>query len=118
MDNRRDKRYSIGNIESFNFHTTNREVEIQFPLEISLRDISAGGLGIKSNAFLETDTTLSVNLEFEGESFVVIGKIVWCHFCGDACGNKYDCGLKLIYMPEQLVAYFSDMPETFTKYTN
>lgn len=114
MEKRRAKRYHVGVIESFNFHESNKAVEIDFPLEISLRDISAGGLGIKSNVIFEKDTTLSLNLELEEESYVVIGKIVWC----EPCGDFYDCGLKLIYMPEPLRTEFDGESEQLSKYSN
>lgn len=114
MDKRRGKRFPVGTIESFNFHTTNQEVEMSFPEEISLRDISLGGLGIKSNVRLQKETTLSINLQLEEESYVVIGKVVWCKSTGD----QYDCGLKLIYMPEPLIAYFSDLKDSNNKYPN
>ncbi len=114
MDNRSGKRFALGNIESFNFHTTNREVTIQFPAEISLKDISVGGLGIKSNVPLEAGITLSLNLELNSESYVVIGKIVWCK----KSGNLYECGLKLIYMPETLIDQFSKNQDLFSKYSN
>lgn len=114
MENRRGKRYALGTIESFNFHTTNSEVEIQFPTEISLKDISIGGLGIKSDVLLEPGMTLSLNLELDNESYVVIGKTVWCK----AIGEQFECGLKLIYMPETLIDHFLKDQETSRKYSN
>lgn len=114
MDKRRGKRLPVGTIESFNFHTSTTEVEMYFPAEISLRDISLGGLGIKSSVALDKNTTLSVNLEFEGENYVVIGKVVWC----SPMGEKYDCGLKLIYMPDELIQHFLHSEEPETKYQN
>lgn len=102
LERRRKPRLSnLGIIESFNFHTNNKQVEISTPIEISLKDISVGGLGIKSNCQFENDTTLSLDIQFEGDNYVVIGKVVWCRESGDL----FDCGLKLIYMPEELVKF-------------
>lgn len=114
MDKRKDKRFLVGSIESFNFHETNRDVEMYFPAEISLRDISAGGLGIKSSVAIALDTTLSVNLELEGNHYVVIGKVVWCR----PKNGQHDCGLKVIYMPEGLISQFIRHSETKSKYQN
>ncbi|MBF4694038.1 PilZ domain-containing protein [Fusibacter ferrireducens] len=108
MDRRHRRRLSnLGMIESFNFHTNNRLVEINSPVEISLKDISLGGLGIKSNCFFENDTTLSLDIQFNEENHVVIGKVVWCR----KSGNFYDCGLKLIYMPEPLINFLMEIDE-------
>ncbi len=107
-DRRRQRRLSnLGIIESFNFHTNNRLVEISSPIEISLKDISVGGLGIKSSCFIEDDTTLSIDIQFNEENHVVIGKVVWCR----PNGKFYDCGLKLIYMPELLTSFLLDIDE-------
>ncbi|MBM7561075.1 PilZ domain-containing protein [Fusibacter tunisiensis] len=115
MDNRRNKRFEqLGQIETYNFHASNQVVEIQTPLEITLRDVSVGGLGIKCNTALSPDTTLSMNLDFEDENYVVIGKVVWCR----ATGNVFSCGLKLIYMPDELVTYLSDLESGSHKYSN
>ena len=115
MNQRRNKRFEqIGNIETYNFHASNRTVEIQSPLEITLRDISVGGLGIKINHAMDPDTTLSMNLDFNDENFVVIGKVVWCK----EVGNLFSCGLKLIYMPDELVEMLTHMDDKNKKYMN
>ena len=57
-----------------------------------------GGLGISSSKPFEVGLTLSLDLQVNDENFVVIGKIVWCRREED----NYECGLKLIYMPENL----------------
>lgn len=115
MGQRRNRRFEqIGNIETYNFHASNQTVEIQTPLEITLRDISVGGLGIKSSHAMNPDTTLSLNLDFNDENFVVIGKVVWCK----EAGNLFSCGLKLIYMPDELVEMLTDMDNQNNKYSN
>lgn len=115
MDHRRDKRFNeFSNIETYNFHATNRSVEIHTPLEVTLKDISAGGLGIKSTINLEPDVTISMNLELDDENYVIIGKVVWCK----PVGEVFSCGLKLIYMPDDLVRYISSLDESMTKYSN
>ncbi|GAB6108569.1 PilZ domain-containing protein [Fusibacter bizertensis] len=115
MDRRRERRISnLGVIESFNFHANNQEVVINSPLEISLVDISAGGLGIKSNIMLEEDTTLSIAIQYENINFVVIGRIVWCR----REGQIYNCGLKLIYMPGELSELLEQAVDQENKYIN
>jgi len=115
MERRHEKRLSqYGIIESFNFHSSQNNVVINTPLEISLIDMSIGGLGIKSNVLLENDTTLSINLQFEEINYVVIGKIVWCI----EEGSIYNCGLKLIYMPSELKHYLEDKEDQLNKYIN
>jgi hypothetical protein len=115
MDHRRDKRFNeFGNLETYNFHATNRSVEIHTPLEITFRDISAGGLGIKSSIKLDPDVTISMNLDLDDENYVIIVKVVWCKSEGDV----FSCGLKLIYMPDELVTYISSLDESTTKYSN
>jgi len=101
-------------IESFNFHSSNQEIVINTPIEISLVDISLGGLGIKSNIGLELDTTLSINLQLEDTNYVVIGKVMWCR----EDGNLFNCGLKLIYMPSELNDFIDETVEQSNKYTN
>jgi len=108
MERRRERRLSnLGIIESFNFHANNRQVEISSPIEISLKDISLGGLGIKTNCFFETETTLSLDIQFNEQNYVVIGKVVWCR----KNGKFFDCGLKLIYMPEDLIDFLVGIDE-------
>lgn len=115
MERRREKRISrIGIIESFNFHSTSQSVAINAPMEISLIDISIGGLGIKSSTYLEIDTTISVHIQLETDNYVVIGKVVWCR----KEGNLYNCGLKLIYMPEELHEFLNDSGDQLSKYIN
>ncbi|MDH8677227.1 PilZ domain-containing protein [Fusibacter bizertensis] len=115
MDRRREKRISnLGVIESFNFHANNQEVVINSPLEISLVDISVGGLGIKSNIMLEEDTTLSIAIQHEDVNFVVIGRIVWCR----REDQIYNCGLKLIYLPSELNELLEEVVEQENKYIN
>lgn len=115
MDHRRDKRFNeFGNIETYNFHATNRSVEIHTPLEITLRDISAGGLGIKSTIMLDPEVTISMNLDLNEENYVIIGKVVWCK----SEGEVYSCGLKLIYIPDDLVQFVSSLDENNSKYSN
>ena len=99
MERRREKRLSqLGMIESFNFHSSQHNVVINTPVEISLIDLSVGGLGIKSNVELENDTTISINIQVDEMNYVVIGRVVWC----TKEGNLYNCGLKLIYIPSEL----------------
>lgn len=114
MERRREKRLSqLGMIESFNFHSSQHNVVINAPVEISLIDMSAGGLGIKSNVELENDTTISINIEVDDMNYVVIGRVVWCK----QEGNLYNCGLKLIYIPSELRDYLEGS-EDQTKYIN
>jgi len=115
MERRQDKRVGKpGVIESFNFHSTDQDIVINTPLEISLEDISLGGLGVKSNVKLELETTLSINLLLEGMNYVVIGKVMWCKKAGDL----YTCGLKLIYLPHELTEFISVKINHENKYTN
>ncbi len=115
MDRRRNKRLqNLGMIESFNFHNNNQDVVINSPLEISLIDISAGGLGIKSNIPLTEATTLSIAISYEDVNYVVIGRVVWCRREEDI----YNCGLKLIYMPADLSHLIDSMIENENKYMN
>lgn len=115
MERRREKRLSnLGIIESFNFHASSQSVVINAPMEISLIDISKGGLGIKSSSYLEIETTLSIHIQLESENYVVIGKVVWCR----KEENLYNCGLKLIYMPEALHAFLDDSGDQLNKYMN
>lgn len=115
MERRREKRVSnLGIIESFNFHSSSQSVVINAPMEISLIDISIGGLGIKSSTYLEIDTTLSIHIQLETDNFVVIGKVVWCR----KENNLYTCGLKLIYMPEELHTFLDDSGDQLNKYIN
>lgn len=115
MDRRREKRIDkLGVIESFNFHASHQGVLINSPMEISLVDISVGGLGIKSNVRLEDETTLSIAIELEQTNHVVIGKIVWCA----KEEGYYNCGLKLIYMPPELHDFLEDALESDNKYIN
>ena len=115
MERRRQRRYSqLGKIESFNFHASNQEVIINSPSEVSLIDISAGGLGIKSNVELELDTTLSINIQLETINYVVIGKVVWCRKEDDI----FNCGLKLIYLPSELRDFLNSHEEQPNKYIN
>jgi len=104
----------VGMIESFNFQSENKVVEIDYPMEVSLRDISMGGIGVKSNTNFDIGITLSMNLQIEGNSYVVIGKIIWCR----ERDGYYDSGLKLIYMPEPLVDYLMIADEESSKYHN
>lgn len=107
MERRHNKRVAnFGVIESYSFQGDNRDVTIKRPKVISLRDISVGGLGITSSKAIEIGATLSLDLEVDNENYVVIGKIVWCRPGSD---DHYECGMKLIYMPEDL----SDMVEAF-----
>lgn len=115
MERRRQARISnIGKIESFNFQHGNEIVQIDTPIEISLKDISLGGLGIISSNAFDVDTTLSIGLILEEESFVVIGKIVWCQ----SMGAYYESGLKLIYMPHELNDLITDVEYQSQKYSN
>jgi len=115
MERRREKRLSkLGIIESFNFHSSSHEVIINSPLEISLIDISIGGIGIKANTMLENDTTMSINIQLENENYVVIGKVVWCR----PEDNLFTCGLKLIYMPTELHEFLENRVEQQNKYIN
>jgi len=115
MERRREKRISkLGMIESFNFHSSSQAVVIHSPLEISLIDISVGGIGITSNIHLENETTMSINIQLEEENFVVIGKVVWCR----PEENFYNCGLKLIYMPSELHEFLENRVEQSNKYIN
>lgn len=115
MERRREKRLSqVGMIESFNFHSSQHNVVINTPVEISLIDMSAGGLGIKSNVALENDTTISINIQFDETNYVVIGRVVWC----TQEGNLYNCGLKLIYIPSELRDHLEDKEDQQTKYIN
>ena len=115
MDKRRGRRISTqGVIDSYNFHAANKAVTIHAPLEISLRDLSLGGLGIKSSDPLDVDATLSMNIELDAHNFVVIGKIVWCK----PSGSLFDCGVKLIYMPDELVSMLMDAGDVQSKYSN
>ncbi|HAS73295.1 MAG TPA: hypothetical protein DCS67_04035 [Clostridiales bacterium UBA8960] len=115
MERRREKRIEkLGVIESFNFHASHQGVVINSPVEISLVDISIGGLGIKSNVKLENDTTLSIAIELEETNHVVIGKIVWC----SKEDHYFNCGLKLIYMPPELHDFLEDAMENSNKYMN
>ncbi len=115
MEKRKDKRFEAhGTIDSYNFHAQNRAVTINAPVEISLRDLSYGGIGIKTNVPLEVEDTLSIHLQLDNHNYVVIGKVVWCK----ESGNLYDCGLKLIYMPEELISRFSGEASSESKYSN
>jgi hypothetical protein len=115
MERRRQRRVSnLGAIESFSFQGENAVVEIDRPLEISLKDMSVGGLGIKSKTKFDIDTTLSIDLMIESDNYVVIGKIVWCK----SNGAYYDCGLKLIYMPDELAALLDSAGEETIHYPN
>ncbi len=115
MERRREKRLSqLGMIESFNFHASQHNIVINAPLEISLIDLSTGGLGIKSNVVLENETTISINIQLEETNHVVIGRVVWCA----KEGNLYNCGLKLIYIPSELKDYLEGKEEQQTKYIN
>lgn len=115
MERRREKRISnLGVIESYNFHTSSHDVMINAPLEISLIDISVGGLGIKSNNALEMDTTLSLAIEVESINHVVIGRVVWCRLED----GIYNCGLKLIYMPGELHDFLERIVDQENKYIN
>lgn len=99
MKNKREyARLKKGRISSFSFQEGNQNVVLLKPLKISLRDISAGGIGILSSAYLEPKSTLSIELIWYEMSFVVIGKVRWCHLQN---GN-YRCGIQLIFMPETL----------------
>ncbi|MDN5351185.1 MAG: hypothetical protein PWQ12_101 [Clostridiales bacterium] len=114
-DRRKERRYeNLGVIESFNFHMSNRTVEINAPVEISLKDISMGGLGIRSNKALEVGTTLSIHLQLDRDSTIVIGKVVWCRYDG----SFFNCGLKLIYMPDELIDFLEVASEEGNKYMN
>lgn len=115
MERRREKRISnLGVIESFNFHSSSQTVVINAPMEISLIDISIGGLGIKVSTYLEIDTTLSIHIQLDTDNYVVIGKVVWCR----KEDNLYTCGLKLIYMPEALHAFLDESVDQSSKYFN
>lgn len=115
MERRREKRIgNLGVIESFNFHASNHEVMINSPLEISLVDISLGGVGIKSNVSLDKDTTLSIAIQMEQVNHVVIGRIVWCA----KEDNYYTCGLKLIYMPPELRDLLEELSDQTNRYMN
>jgi len=115
MERRREKRLSqLGMIESFNFHSSQHNVVINTPVEISLIDLSVGGLGIKSNVVLENDTTISINIQVDEMNYVVIGRVVWC----TKEGNLYNCGLKLIYIPSELRDYLDGSEDQQTKYIN
>lgn len=115
MDRRREKRIAkVGVIESFNFHASHQGVMINAPMEISLIDISIGGLGIKSNVPLENDTTLSIAIQLEQTNHVVIGKIVWC----SEEASYFNCGLKLIYMPPELHDFLEESMAQDNKYIN
>ncbi len=115
MERRKQARLeNVGVIESFNFQKGNDDVMIDSPVEISLKDISTGGLGIKSSNAFSVDTTLSLGLILDAQSFVVIGKIVWCKSRGD----YYESGLKLIYMPEELAELVSDYELSSRMYDN
>ncbi len=115
MESRHEKRLSqLGMIESFNFHSSQHNVVIHAPIEISLIDMSLGGLGIKSSIMLENDTTISINIQLEGTNNVVIGRVVRC----TKEGNLYNCGLKLIYIPSELKDYLEDKEDRQSKYIN
>lgn len=115
MERRHDKRFgNAGVIESFNFHATNQQVAINSPVEISLVDISMGGLGIKSNVKIDLETTLSIDLQLEDQNYVVVGQVIWCK----NEGSLYNCGMKLIYLPEELKEFIAENLDQFNKYTN
>lgn len=115
MERRREKRLSqLGMIESFNFHSSQHNVIINAPVEISLIDMSVGGIGIKSNVALENETTISINIQFEEMNYVVIGRVVWCK----QEGNLFNCGLKLIYIPSDLKDYLEGNEDQQSKYIN
>ena len=104
----------MATIESFNFHASNHEVIINAPNEVSLIDISVGGLGIKSKVELVVDTTLSINIQLEKANFVVIGKVVWCRKEEEI----FNCGLKLIYLPSELHEFLDSHEDQPNKYIN
>jgi len=115
MERRRRRRVSnLGVIESYSFQGENTIVEIDRPIEISLKNMSAGGLGIKSKTAFEIDSTLSIDLMIESYNYVVIGKIVWCK----SNGAYYESGLKLIYMPDELMNLLDIAGEEAIHYPN
>ncbi|MDK2866563.1 MAG: PilZ domain [Clostridiales bacterium] len=115
MERRQAKRVrNLGEIESYSFQGDNRLVEINRPNIISLKDISTGGLGIQSATKFEAGTTLSIDLIINETSFVVIGRIVWCR----ENGIHYDCGLRLIYIPDDLENIIDAYDEEVNPYIN
>jgi hypothetical protein len=115
MERRQAKRVrNLGEIESYSFQGDNRMVVINRPNIISLKDISTGGLGIQSTTQFSDGTTLSIDLIINDTSFVVIGRIVWCR----ANGIHYDCGLRLIYIPEDLEYLINGYEDEGSQYIN
>jgi c-di-GMP-binding flagellar brake protein YcgR len=81
------------------------------PLEITLLNVSAGGLGIVSDKLFEKGTTLVLNMKLEEEYYEkVTAKVMWDMKKGD----KYRHGLEIINISGRLYRHLSRFDNSIT----
>lgn len=85
--------------------------EFDKPMELILLNISAGGLGILSEAEFETGTVLVLNVELEGINYERISaRVMW----GIKKGNMYRHGLEIINISGRLFSHLRKLDNSVT----
>lgn len=103
-----------GRVQSVEYFQSQEHVQIEKPIEISLENISLGGIGIKSTEPLKVDMTISLNLFINEKNYSVVAKVVWT----EDMGSYHKSGLELLYIPDELIEEIREIMNVETRYEN
>lgn len=103
-----------GRVQSVEYFPSQEHVQIERPIEISLENISLGGIGIKSTEPLENGMTISLNLYINERNFSVVAKVVWT----EDMDSYHKSGLELLYIPDELIDEIREIMNVETRYEN